>query len=97
MNSTDSSSAAATDPPSVRRIVDGPIIDPGSHPSIGDNIQGPSVVEMPAWATGRLGRFHCWFADHKGRYIRLAHEKNWIILHMHPLTARAVDEETHIE
>ena len=83
MNSTDSSSAAATDPPSVRRIVDGPIIDPGSHPSIGDNIQGPSVVEMPAWATGRLGRFHCWFADHKGRYIRLAHADHvtgpWIV------------------
>ncbi len=59
--------------PTVRRIVDGTIIHPGSHPSIGDNIQGPSVVEMPEWADSRLGRFHCWFADHKGSYIRLAY------------------------
>jgi hypothetical protein len=29
--------------------------------------------------------------------IRFAHKKNWVILHMHPLTARAVDEESNIE
>jgi hypothetical protein len=28
---------------------------------------------MPYWADARLGRYHLYFSDHKGRYIRLAY------------------------
>lgn len=60
-------------PYDVVRLGDGPIVDASTHPSIGSNIQGPSLVRMPAWLPGRLGRYHLYFADHKGTYIRLAH------------------------
>lgn len=40
---------------------------------MGDNICNPAVIRMPDWATGRLGRYHLYFADHKGKYIRLAY------------------------
>ncbi len=57
----------------VRRMVDGPIISPDLHPSIGVNIQGPSLIRVPDWIEGRLGDYYLYFADHKGRYIRLAY------------------------
>ena len=56
----------------VERIGDAPIITPASHPSIGTNIQGPSVIRSPEWLTNPLGRYLCCFADHKGSFIRLA-------------------------
>jgi hypothetical protein len=57
----------------VQRLVDAPIIGPSLHPSIGVNIQGPSLIRVPDWVTGRLGRYYLYFADHKGSYIRLAY------------------------
>lgn len=59
--------------PTARRVGNGPIIDPTSHPTLGDNIQGPSIIEVPTWLPDRLGRFYCYFADHKGAWIRLAY------------------------
>ena len=56
----------------VTRLADGPIIGPGLHPSIGVNIQGPSLIRVPDWVPGRLGRYYLYFADHKGSFIRLA-------------------------
>jgi hypothetical protein len=56
----------------VTRLVDGPIIGPGLHPSIGLNIQGPSLIRVPDWIESRLGAYYLYFADHKGSYIRLA-------------------------
>lgn len=55
------------------RLGSGPIIHAGSHPSIGTNIQGPSLIEVPAWVSQPLGRYYLYFADHKGRHIRLAY------------------------
>jgi hypothetical protein len=55
------------------RLIDGPIIAPSLHPSIGMNIQGPSLIRVPEWVEGRLGRYYLYFADHKGSYIRLAY------------------------
>ncbi len=55
------------------RLLDHPIIGPDTDPSIGDNIQGPSMVRAPNWLTGAPGRYLLYFADHKGGYIRLAH------------------------
>ena len=57
----------------VQRLVDRPIISPDLHPSIGVNIQGPSLVRMPDWIEKRLGTYYLYFADHKGSYIRLAY------------------------
>ena len=57
----------------VERLVDRPIISPELHPSIGVNIQGPSVIRAADWIEGRLGAYYMYFADHKGRYIRLAY------------------------
>ena len=57
----------------VERLLDRPIIRPDLHPSIGQNIQGPSLIRVPEWVEGRLGRYYLYFADHKGRYIRLAY------------------------
>lgn len=51
----------------------GPIIDPSTHPSLGRNIQGPSLIQVPPWLPNPLGRYYLYFADHKGRYIRLAY------------------------
>jgi hypothetical protein len=55
------------------RLTDAPIVDPGSHDSIGTNIQGPSVIRAPEWLDDPLGRYLLYFADHKGGFIRLAH------------------------
>jgi len=57
----------------VERIGDGPIISPTSDPSVGHNIQGPSVIRVPEWVADPLGRFYLYFADHKGGHIRLAY------------------------
>jgi hypothetical protein len=58
--------------PRVRRLIDGPIIHPGLDESIGDNIQGPSLIRVPDWVEAPLGRYYLYFADHKGAWIRLA-------------------------
>jgi hypothetical protein len=57
----------------VVRIGNGPIISPSSHPSIGENIQGPSLIKVPKWIEASLGKYYLYFADHKGKYIRLAY------------------------
>lgn len=57
----------------VERVGSGPILSPRSHPTAGINIQGPSLIRVPAWVAAPLGRYYLYFADHKGRYIRLAY------------------------
>lgn len=58
--------------PTAIRLVDAPIVGPDSHPGIGTNIQGPSVLRVPGWVGEPLGRLYLYFADHKGTHIRLA-------------------------
>ena len=57
----------------VNRLLDRPIITPQLDASIGPNIQGPSLIRVPVWAPNRLGKYYLYFADHKGKYIRLAY------------------------
>jgi len=57
------------------RLLDRPIITPDLHPSIGRNIQGPSAIRVPDWIEHRLGDYYLYFADHKGRYIRLGYAR----------------------
>ena len=72
-------------PMEVIRLVDGPIVSPQTHHSIGHNIQGPSLIKVPDWVAAPLGRYYLYFADHKGSYIRLAYADEitgpW---HIHP-------------
>jgi hypothetical protein len=60
-------------PVEVRRLLDGPIIHRGLHPSFGDNVNGPSLIRVPEWVPSPLGRYYLYFAHHEGRHIRLAH------------------------
>lgn len=57
----------------VTRLPGSPVIRPGMDARMGANIQGPSVIRVPDWVKGPLGRYYCYFADHKGDYIRLAY------------------------
>ncbi len=57
----------------IERLLDAPILTPSTHPSIGANIQGPSLIRVPDWVENPLGRYYLYFADHKGAYIRLAY------------------------
>jgi hypothetical protein len=65
--------AQAADSVRAERLCGGPIIAPELHPTIGTNIQGPSLIRVPEWIDDPLGRYYLYFADHKGSYIRLAY------------------------
>ena len=60
----------------VTRLLDAPIITPNLHASIGKNIQGPSLIQVPDWVHSKLGKYYLYFADHKGSFIRLAYADN---------------------
>ena len=66
----------ASAPVRVERLLDRPIITAEADPSLGPNIQGPSLIRVPDWVPRRLGTYYLYFADHKGRYIRLAYADN---------------------
>lgn len=55
------------------RLADKPIIHPGLDKRMGDNINGPSLVRSPWWVPNPLGGYLLYFADHRGKYIRLAY------------------------
>jgi hypothetical protein len=57
----------------IERLAGGPIIYPGISSSIGQNIQGPSVIQVPDWLKKPLGKYYMYFAEHKGDKIKLAY------------------------
>jgi len=57
----------------IERLVDGPIIRPEMDGSMGSNIAGPSLIQVPDWIENPLGRYYLYFSDHRGLYIRLAY------------------------
>ena len=57
----------------VRRFPQNPLITLASSPSLGDNINGPSIVRVPDWVERPLGRYYMYFAHHMGAFIRLAY------------------------
>jgi hypothetical protein len=57
----------------IERLAGGPIIYPGISSSIGENIQGPSVIQVPGWVKNPLGKYYLYFAEHKGDKIKLAY------------------------
>ena len=55
------------------RLPVNPLLTPNSSPSLGTNINGPSLVRVPDWVGHPLGRYYLYFAHHKGAFIRLAY------------------------
>ena len=58
------------------RLGNGPVIHSALHPSLGENINGPSVVRVSKWVTKPLGKFYLYFAHHEGTHIRMAYADN---------------------
>jgi hypothetical protein len=44
-----------------------------AEPSVGDNVNGPSVIAVPEWLEDPLGSYYMYFAHHGGSFIRLAY------------------------
>ena len=57
----------------VERCSGNPVIHPGLDDTLGDNINGPSLIRVPEWIDRPLGRYYLYFAHHDGRHIRLAY------------------------
>ena len=57
----------------AERLFGGPIITPQTDATIGDNINGPTLIRTPEWLPGRLGKYYLYFAHHIGKHIRLAY------------------------
>ena len=77
----------------IQRTDNNPIITSRLHESVGDNINGPSLIRVPDWVDGALGRYYLYFADHGGTHIRLAYadrlEGPWAI---HPPGALRLED-----
>jgi hypothetical protein len=58
---------------SASRLKQNPLIAVGTSPSLGDNVNGPSIIRVPAWVPHPLGRYYAYFGHHKGQFIRLAY------------------------
>ena len=57
---------------SAVRLPSNPLMTLRTSASLGDNINGPTVVRAPAWLARPLGRYYMYFAHHMGQSIRLA-------------------------
>lgn len=66
-------SSALSAPVTARRLDGNPIVTPASSATLGDNINGPSLVRVPNWVRNPLGRYYLYLAHHAGKYIRLAY------------------------
>ncbi len=60
----------------ISRKGTGPIIHQAMHPSLGDNINGPSLIRVPDGIKGALGQYYLYFSHHKGQHIRLAYAEH---------------------
>jgi hypothetical protein len=67
--------AAQTAPPTptVRRFTQNPLITVASSPTLGGNVNGPTVIRVPSWIEHPLGRYYMYFANHMGDFVRLAY------------------------
>jgi hypothetical protein len=57
----------------AHRLSQNPLITRQMSASLGDDINGPSVIRVPEWVRNPLGRYYMYFAHHMGTYIRLAY------------------------
>jgi hypothetical protein len=64
---------AAPPAPRVERFPSNPLITVESSPSLGNNVNGPTVIRVPDWVERPLGRYYMYFANHMGDFVRLAY------------------------
>jgi hypothetical protein len=57
----------------AERFKENPLLTVNSAASIGDNLNGPSVIKVPDWVQNPLGKYYMYFAHHQGKFIRLAY------------------------
>ena len=57
---------------SFHYLQDSPILSVSDHPSLGGNINGPSLIRSPKWLSNSPARYLLYFAHHEGDSIRLA-------------------------
>ena len=66
------------------RFPENPLIRPGMPGLEGRNINGPTLLKVPAWVERPLGRYYLYFGDHRGQYLRLAYADDlhgpWMVL-----------------
>lgn len=55
------------------RLASNPLVTVSSSPSLGGNVNGPTVIRVPDWVERPLGRYYMYFANHTGTFIRLAY------------------------
>jgi hypothetical protein len=63
--------AGEASPPT--RLKQNPLITVASSPTLGGNVNGPTVIRVPTWIQHPLGRYYMYFANHMGDFIRLAY------------------------
>lgn len=59
--------------PVVERLAQNPLVTVRLSPSLGGNVNGPTVVRVPDWVERPLGRYYMYFANHMGDFVRLAY------------------------
>ena len=57
----------------VTRLPQNPLITVKTSPSLGTNVNGPTVIRVPDWVQRPRGRYYMYFANHMGEFIRLAY------------------------
>jgi hypothetical protein len=55
------------------RLPQNPLITVKTSPTLGDNVNGPSIIRVPSWIPHPLGKYYAYFGHHKGQFIRLAY------------------------
>jgi len=55
------------------RLPQNPLVTVNSSATLGDNVNGPSVVRVPSWVANPMGRYYMYFAHHTGAHVRLAY------------------------
>ena len=65
--------ASALSPWKIERFHENPIITPYMMGDPNENINNPTLVRVPDWVQGRLGRYYLYFAHHEGTYLRMAY------------------------
>lgn len=58
---------------SAQRFPQNPLITVATSPSLGGNVNGPTVIRVPDWIDRPLARYYMYFANHLGTFIRLAY------------------------
>jgi hypothetical protein len=57
----------------VARFTTNPLVTVRSSSTLGANVNGPTVIRVPAWVQKPLGKYYMYFGNHRGVFIRLAY------------------------